>query len=64
MARSSVPRPPHARPSWSGCPVCGDDHPAQAHPRQPWTAGELLAAGWCAGVFTMAAVGFLARVLA
>lgn len=64
MARSPDPRTPHARPAWSGCPICGGDHLARSHPRRPWSPGELLAAGFCAGVLTFALAELLARWLA
>jgi hypothetical protein len=51
---------PHARRL---CIVCGvplDDQGAHLHARRPWTPGELLAAGWCAGVATLAIAQLLA----
>lgn len=65
---SPARRPAHARPAGSitVCAVCRGTLVDGAHlepVRRPWTPGELLAAGWCAGVATLAGAELLARVL-
>jgi hypothetical protein len=47
------------------CTVCGDplDERGAHYRRAPWSRGELLAAGWCAGVATLAVAELLARWL-
>lgn len=69
MAPPTHTRQPHARPAGSVtvCAVCRGTLVDGAHlapARHPWTPGELLAAGWCAGVATLAAAMLVAQVLA
>jgi hypothetical protein len=61
---SPARRPAHARPAGIiSCAVCGGSHPAERELHRPWTRGELLMAGWCAGVATLAGAELLARWL-